>query len=249
MFDQEDGPLGVVMGVIFGIIALVIVLIIALGSGLNRHASSTAPTAPELGTTASPAAAPLAPPAAEAEPTSEEAAPLSSAEAERETPASSSEPSTSSNEAESESPAAADTAAADATTEEAKQAEEEGLAAQEASSEFADVAEVGEAAATFYFEIGSSALPSSSQDELARIVEELAAQPESIALVSGFHDETGSADFNAAVARDRAEAVRQALVSAGIPAERVHMRRPAVTLGEGDAAEARRVEVRVQAAQ
>lgn len=50
----------------------------------------------------------------------------------------------------------------------------------------------------------------------------------------------------AEVAKNHALSVRDTLVAAGVPTERVLMRRPAVTLGGSDAVEARRVEVRVQ---
>lgn len=111
---------------------------------------------------------------------------------------------------------------------------------------FVEIAEVGEALVKLYFEVGAAELPATSGDEFARVIAELQARPEAVVLLSGFHDETGGADINAALARDRAVAVRAALIAAGVPAERVQMRRPAVTLGSGDAAEARRVEIRVQ---
>lgn len=112
--------------------------------------------------------------------------------------------------------------------------------------EFVEIVEVGEPLVKLYFEVGSAELPVTSGDEFARVVAELQARADTVVLLSGFHDETGGADVNAALARDRAVAVRAALVAAGAPAERVQMRRPAVTLGSGDAAEARRVEIRVQ---
>lgn len=111
---------------------------------------------------------------------------------------------------------------------------------------FVDIAEVGEPLVKLYFEVGAAALPATSGDEFARVIAELQARPEAVVLLSGFHDETGGADVNAALARDRAVAVRTALIGAGVAAGRVQMRRPAVTLGSGDAAEARRVEIRVQ---
>ena len=52
--------------------------------------------------------------------------------------------------------------------------------------------------------------------------------------------------MNAEVAKDRAVAVKDALIAAGLAADKVKMRKPAVTLGGADPAEARRVEVRVQ---
>lgn len=114
------------------------------------------------------------------------------------------------------------------------------------ASEFADVAEVGEALVKVYFATGESALPADASESIAKVVAALQAEPEKKALLSGFHDETGGAAVNAEVSKNRALSVRAALVAAGVPAERVLLRRPAVTLGGGDAAEARRVEVRVQ---
>jgi outer membrane protein OmpA-like peptidoglycan-associated protein len=112
--------------------------------------------------------------------------------------------------------------------------------------DFADVAEVGEALVKIYFDLGASDLPEDAHADVATVVVALEAAPGKNVLLSGFHDQSGSAEVNAQVARDRALSVRDALVSAGIPVERVLLRRPAVTLGGGDAAEARRVEIRVQ---
>lgn len=112
--------------------------------------------------------------------------------------------------------------------------------------DFADVAEVGEALVKIYFDLGVSDLPEDAPADVATVVVALEAAPGKNVLLSGFHDQSGSAAVNAQVARDRALSVRDALVAAGVPAERVLLRRPAVTLGGGDAAEARRVEIRVQ---
>ena len=114
------------------------------------------------------------------------------------------------------------------------------------AGEFADVAEVGEALVKFYFAVGEATLPADASPDIATIVVALDAAPEKKVLLSGFHDESGGAAVNAEVSKNRALAVREALISAGVPAERVLLRRPAVTLGGGDAAEARRVEARVQ---
>ncbi|MCK9987514.1 MAG: hypothetical protein AzoDbin1_03986 [Azoarcus sp.] len=115
-----------------------------------------------------------------------------------------------------------------------------------AAGEFADVAEVGEALVKFYFAVGEATLPADASPDIATIVVALDAAPGKKVLLSGFHDETGGAAVNAEVSKNRALAVRDALLEAGVPAERVLLRRPAVTLGGGDAAEARRVEARVQ---
>ena len=111
---------------------------------------------------------------------------------------------------------------------------------------YTEVEEVGEPLVKLHFALGETALPADATARIDSVIEALQAAPEKKALLSGFHDETGTAAVNAEVARKRAIAVREALIIAGIPAQRVLLRRPAVTLGGADAAEARRVEVRVQ---
>ena len=111
---------------------------------------------------------------------------------------------------------------------------------------FVDVVEVGEPLVKVYFDLGQTELAPTAADQIATVVAAIAAAPQASVLLSGYHDETGGAAVNAVVAKNRALSVRDALVASGVPAERVLMRRPAVTLGGGDAAEARRVEVRVQ---
>ncbi len=109
-----------------------------------------------------------------------------------------------------------------------------------------EIAEVGEALVKFYFESGKAELPAGAEDELAKVVAKLAEDPSRLVLLSGYHDETGGAAVNAEVAKARAVAVKDALIAAGLAADKVKMRKPAVTLGGNDPAEARRVEVRVQ---
>lgn len=121
-------------------------------------------------------------------------------------------------------------------------------AAQPAVEEivYVDIVEVGDPLVKIYFDVGQKTLPADAGEAVNTVVQALQAAPESRALVSGFHDESGGAAINAEVAKQRALSVRDALLAAGISADRVLLRRPAVTLGGGDAAEARRVEVRVQ---
>ncbi len=61
--------------------------------------------------------------------------------------------------------------------------------------------------------------------------------------VSGFHSKTGSATRNAEIARERAFAVRDALVGLGVAADRIILDKPQETLGEEDNRRARRVDV------
>ncbi len=64
--------------------------------------------------------------------------------------------------------------------------------------------------------------------------------------ISGYNDTTGDAAANAALARERAEAVRDALVAAGIPAGRITLDKPRqATESKDTLAESRRVDVRV----
>ena len=109
-----------------------------------------------------------------------------------------------------------------------------------------EIAEVGEALVKFYFESGKAELPAGAEGELAKVVAKLAEDSSRLVLLSGYHDETGGAAVNAEVAKARAVAVKDALIAAGLAADKVKMRKPAVTLGGTDPAEARRVEVRVQ---
>lgn len=109
-----------------------------------------------------------------------------------------------------------------------------------------EIAEVGEPLVKFYFESGKAELPAGAPDEIAKVVAKLNEDPSKLVLLSGYHDETGGAAVNAEVAKARAVAVKDALVAAGLAADKVKMRKPAITLGGADAAEARRVEVRVQ---
>ncbi len=109
-----------------------------------------------------------------------------------------------------------------------------------------EIAEVGEPLVKFYFESGKAELPAGAPEELAKVIAKLNEDPSKLVLLSGYHDETGGAAVNAEVAKARAVAVKDALVAAGLAADKVKMRKPAISLGGADAAEARRVEVRVQ---
>ena len=115
-----------------------------------------------------------------------------------------------------------------------------------AAVEAPEIAEVGEPLIKLYFDSGKAELPANAAEEVAKVVAKLQDEPAKLVLISGYHDETGGAAVNAEVAKARALAVKDALIAAGIPADKVNLRKPAITLGGGEAAEARRVEVRVQ---
>lgn len=110
----------------------------------------------------------------------------------------------------------------------------------------ADIAPVGEALAKVYFGVGSAVLSEADQAVVGKTLEALAANPSAIVLLSGFHDPSGDAVRNAELARERAVAVRDALVAGGAAADRIKFRKPESTLGGGSDEEGRRVEIRVQ---
>ncbi|MDO9403404.1 MAG: OmpA family protein [Polaromonas sp.] len=95
----------------------------------------------------------------------------------------------------------------------------------------------------FYFASGSAALASDAESALAGVVK--SARAGHNLTISGFHDESGLADSNAALARRRASAVRDALLKAGVPPRHIILEKP-VQAAAGHAAEARRVDITVQ---
>ena len=64
--------------------------------------------------------------------------------------------------------------------------------------------------------------------------------------ISGFHDATGDQAANEELAKQRAFAVRDALVAMGVDAGHLELVKPALSTGEGSNAQARRVEVAIK---
>lgn len=93
----------------------------------------------------------------------------------------------------------------------------------------------------FYFATASADLAPGAAEALAAVIKGVEAGRK--ALVSGFHDTTGDAAINEQLAKKRAEMVRDVLTGLGVPADRIELRKPAVTAGSGNDAQARRVEV------
>ena len=101
-------------------------------------------------------------------------------------------------------------------------------------------------AAKLYFDTGKTNLANDADQTLAPIVEWLKANTDAKAIISGYHDPRGNQAVNAELAKNRAKAVRDALKVAGIDEARIELRKPVSTEGDGDLAEARRVEVSVE---
>ena len=93
----------------------------------------------------------------------------------------------------------------------------------------------------FYFAIGKADLATGAKQALADVIKGVLQGKK--AVVSGFHDATGDLAVNQELAKQRAFAVRDALLSLGITEEGIELKKPEQTLADGSDAEARRVEV------
>lgn len=102
---------------------------------------------------------------------------------------------------------------------------------------------VDEGMVRFYFAPGQANMPAGAllalQDAIA------AARSGQRLVLSGFHDASGDPEKNAELARQRALALRDALLAAGVLAIHLELRKPVQSVGSGNAAEARRVDVMI----
>lgn len=122
-------------------------------------------------------------------------------------------------------------------------APEAGAAAPVGVAPSAAVASIAVSVVRIHFASGATALPPEADAALKPIADAAKARAASKLVVSGYHDTTGDPARNAELAKQRAFAVRDALVANGIATERIELRRPQVTAGGSDDREARRVEV------
>lgn len=108
-----------------------------------------------------------------------------------------------------------------------------------------DVPLGGELAGTVYFATGVATLGPDMAEAMKALVAAVQAAESRKVLLSGFHDATGDPTKNAELAKERAKAVREALKAAGVAPERIGLRKPESTTGDGNNKEARRVEARL----
>lgn len=95
-----------------------------------------------------------------------------------------------------------------------------------------------------FFDTGKTDVASEFADKSKSLVEFLKANPDVTAYVSGFNDPTGDPARNAELSKQRAEAVKAALESAGLAADRAVLEKPAETTDTtGSNASSRRVDV------
>jgi photosynthetic reaction center cytochrome c subunit len=99
-----------------------------------------------------------------------------------------------------------------------------------------------------YFNVGSPVLEGEQAKGMAQLIVSMASTPTAKATISGYHSAAGELATNQELAKQRAFSVRDALIAAGIAAERVVLEKPlsaeANLVGEDPAA--RRVEVTVR---
>jgi K(+)-stimulated pyrophosphate-energized sodium pump len=100
--------------------------------------------------------------------------------------------------------------------------------------------------ARLYFDVDVSDTIAEGKPLLDPVVAYLAANPAARAVVTGYHDPTGTAGHNHDLAKSRAQTVQAALVAAGVAADRIDLVKPISTDGGDDLKEARRVEVSVK---
>jgi outer membrane protein OmpA-like peptidoglycan-associated protein len=98
------------------------------------------------------------------------------------------------------------------------------------------------AAMNVYFETGQSDLDPADRRTLRSVAEAAKASGKPITL-TGYTDPSGDQQQNETLAKDRAAAVRLALLSDGVADSQIIMKPPAAVTGSGTEAQARRVEV------
>ncbi len=113
----------------------------------------------------------------------------------------------------------------------------------QAASDAASV-KVEQGVVKFYFASGKADLAAGAAEAMADLVK--GAQSGRKLVISGFHDATGDAIRNAELARQRALAVRDALMAAGVDESHIELKKPEQVTGSGSDAEARRVEIKLE---
>lgn len=120
------------------------------------------------------------------------------------------------------------------------------MAAAAGADALLDAPLTGDLAGTLYFASGVATLAADAADAVKALAGAVQAAAPRKVVLSGFHDVTGDPARNAELAKERAKAVREALKAAGVAPERIALRKPESTTGDGSNQEARRVEVRLQ---
>jgi len=93
----------------------------------------------------------------------------------------------------------------------------------------------------FYFATAKAELAAGANEALVDVIAGVKAGQR--AVISGYTDATGDADKNAELAKQRAFAVRDALLALGVTEDKLELKKPEAVENAGNNAQARRVEV------
>lgn len=93
----------------------------------------------------------------------------------------------------------------------------------------------------FYFATAKAELAQGANEALVDVIAGVKAGQR--AVISGYTDATGDADKNAELAKQRAFAVRDALLALGVTEDKLELKKPEAVESAGNNAQARRVEV------
>ncbi|TDS74079.1 OmpA family protein [Comamonas sp. JUb58] len=93
----------------------------------------------------------------------------------------------------------------------------------------------------FYFATAKAELAPGANEALVDVIAGVKAGQR--AVISGYTDATGDADKNAELAKQRAFAVRDALLALGVTEDKLELKKPEAVENAGNNAQARRVEV------
>lgn len=97
---------------------------------------------------------------------------------------------------------------------------------------------------SLFFDVNKIEPPADSTSKLDGLVTYARSNPNSKIAISGYADKTGDPEKNAVLAKERALAVKNQLISAGTPEDRIVMQKPQdITSGQTDDRQARRVDV------
>jgi cytochrome c oxidase subunit II len=99
---------------------------------------------------------------------------------------------------------------------------------------------------SLFFAVNQISPPADAAQKLDALINYGRANPNAKIAVSGFADKTGDPEKNAQLSKERAQAIRNQLISAGMPEDRIMLQKPqSITGDQGNDLEARRVDVYV----
>ena len=115
-------------------------------------------------------------------------------------------------------------------------------ASEDRTTETAKRLRVASLPAQVHFEPGEANIDNTDRQTLAEVARSARASGTSLVL-TGYTDQIGDTQQNLELAKNRADAVREALVAEGLSESSIQMKAPEFVTGSGSAEEARRVEI------